>query len=215
VFTGIIRQIGTVLSLQRLAQARVLTIDAGDIARAAAVGDSVCVDGACLTVTRVEGHYLTFDVAAETLRLTTLGGLCENQRVNLEPSLRVGEQIGGHFVSGHVDGVGTIRRLDQQPGEVRLEIETEPRLTEMMIQKGSVAVDGVSLTIAALRSGAFEVSLIPHTMANTTMQFKRPGGRVNIECDLIGRWVKRLIEESGIELDRSRLTLEELEKQGF
>ena len=214
-FTGIIRQTGTVLTLQRLVQSRVLTIGSGDVACAAAPGDSVCVDGACLTVTRVEGQDLTFDVGAETLRLTTLGGLCENQRVNLEPSLRMGEQIGGHFVSGHVDGVGTIRRLEKQPGETRLEIETEPRLTEMMIQKGSVAVDGISLTIASLSRGAFEVSLIPHTIENTTMQFKRPGDRVNIECDLIGRWVRRLIEESGIQLGRSRLTLEELEEQGF
>ncbi len=214
-FTGIIRQVGTVRRVQHRAQSALLTIEAGALASSAAVGDSVCVDGACLTATRVEGADLAFDVSAETLHLTTLGELGENDRVNLEPSLRVGDQVGGHFVSGHVDGVGAIRRLDEQPGEVRLEVEAEPRLTEMMILKGSVAVDGISLTIAALHAAAFEVSLIPYTMANTTMQFKRSGDRVNIECDMVGRWVMRLLGQSGIELRRTQLTVEELEEQGF
>lgn len=214
-FTGIIQQMGTVVAVERRPQSRVLAIDAGPLADGVTVGDSVNVDGACLTATRIEGTQVTFDAGAETLRLTALADLREGDRVNLEPSLRMGDQLGGHFVSGHVDGVGTIRRKNELAGEVRLEVEVEPRLTEMMILKGSVAVDGISLTIAGLSPGEFEVSLIPHTLTATTIQFKRPGQRVNIECDMMGRWVKRLLAQGGLAAPERPLSIQELEEQGF
>ena len=154
-------------------------------------------------------------MSAETLRLTTLGALREGSRVNLEPALQVNDRLGGHFVSGHVDGTGTIRGMERLPGEVRLEVDVPPNLTDMMIMKGSVAVDGVSLTIAALREGAFEVSLIPHTLGATTLQHKRSGERVNIECDMIGRWVRRLLGGESNGDVRRGLSVQDLEEQGF
>jgi riboflavin synthase len=214
-FTGIIRQIGTVRTVEQRPQARVLTIHAGPLASAAAAGDSICVDGVCLTTTRVGAGAISFDVSAETLRLTTLGELREGDEVNLEPSLRVGDQMGGHFVSGHVEGTGTIRRKEALAGEVRLTVEVEPGLSDQMVMKGSVAVDGISLTIAALATGRFEVSLIPFTLSATTIGRKGPGDRVNIECDMIGRYVRRLLGRDGALSDGGSLTVKDLEEQGF
>jgi len=211
-FTGIIQQIGTVRS-QRQSEGGSLTLDVGPLAPDIAVGDSVCVSGVCLTATRVQPPLATFDVSAETLRLTTLGRLREHDRVNLEPALRVSDRLGGHFVSGHVDGTGAIRRMEALPGEVRLEVEVPSGLADLMIMKGSVAVDGISLTIAALRPTAFEVSVIPHTLRETTLQSKTPGDAVNIECDMIGRWIKRLLGQTA--MDAGGLSIGDLEEQGF
>lgn len=213
-FTGIIRHVGTVRAVRRSAQSCALSLEAGPVAAEVAVGDSVCVDGVCLTATKVDSSQVEFDVGAETLRLSTLEALREGNVVNLEPSLRVGDPLGGHFVSGHVDGVGTIRRKDELPGEVRLEVEVGPELTDQMIMKGSVAVDGISLTIAALAPGSLEVSLIPHTIAATTMQHKGPGDRVNIECDMVGRWVRRVVGGGATEAAEP-LSISDLEEQGF
>jgi riboflavin synthase len=193
-FTGIIQHVGTVAAVRREAQSATLSVDVGPIAADAAVGDSICVRGACLTATGVNGTVVDFDVSTETMRLTTLGDLRQGTPVNLEPSLRIGDRLGGHFVSGHVDGVGTIRKLEERPGEVRLAVDVEPRLTADMILKGSVAVDGISLTIAALDEASFECSLIPETMRATAMQFHAAGARLNIECDMIGRWVRKLLD---------------------
>jgi len=212
-FTGIIRQIGTVRAVELRPQARVLTIHADGMP--ASAGDSVCVDGVCLTATRVEGAAIAFDVSAETLRLTTLGELRAGAEVNLEPSLRAGEPMGGHFVSGHVDGTGRIRQKEARAGEVRLAVEVEPGLAEQMVMKGSVAVDGISLTIAALATGSFEVSLIPFTLSATTMGRKGSGDRVNIECDMIGRYVRRLLGRESAPSHDGSLTMKDLEEQGF
>ncbi len=214
-FTGIIQQTGTIVAVERRPQWRVIAVDAGSMGGEASVGDSVCVNGACLTATRVDDSRVTFDVGAETLRVTTLGELREGDVVNLEPSLRVGDRLSGHFVSGHVDGVGTVRQKKELAGEVRLEVEVESRLTDLMVLKGSVTVDGISLTIAALRDGVFEVSLIPYTLAVTTMQSMRPGDRANVECDMIGRWVKRLIAQQGAADVQSPLSVRRLEEEGF
>jgi len=213
-FTGIIQHVGTVRTVQRRGQARSLTIDCGELAGQVAVGDSVCVDGVCLTATDAQSPNVRFDVGAETLRLTTLGEANEGTPVNLELALRLGDRLGGHFVSGHVDGLGVVRRQAELPGEVRLAVEVPPALSDLMVMKGSVAVDGVSLTIAALERGAFEVSLIPHTLAQTALARKAPGTRVNVECDLIGRWVRRLLGRDGPS-DAPGLTIRELEEQGF
>lgn len=188
-----------------------LSIEAGPVEREAAAGDSICVHGVCLTVTEAADERLRFDVGAETLRRTTLGDLRRGDTVNLEPALRVGDRLSGHFVSGHVDGVGTVRRRRELPGETRLAVDVSPELTDNMIVKGSVAVDGVSLTIAALERGAFEVSLIPYTLSGTTLSECRVGARVNVECDMLGRWVRRLLKGD----EASQLTVEQMEQQGF
>jgi riboflavin synthase len=213
-FTGIIQHVGTVASARHGAESAVLSVDVGPVAEDAAVGDSICISGACLTATAVSGTVVDFDVSAETLRLTALGQLRQGSRVNVEPSLRIGDKLGGHFVSGHVDGVGTIRKLSELPGEVRLAVDADPRLAAHMILKGSVAVDGVSLTIAALDEGSFECSLIPETMRGTTMQFHRPGAHVNVECDMIGRWVRKLLSaQTGGAY--GGLSLDDLREQGW
>ncbi len=214
-FTGIVREIGTVAAVRRGAGSRALTVAAASTAARSAVGDSVSVEGVCLTVTGVEGDRMSFDVGAETLERSTLGELHQGDQVNLEAALRVGDAVGGHFVSGHVDGVGRISRKQDLPGEVRVEVEAPPELTDNMIPKGSVAVDGISLTIAALRPGAFEVSLIPHTLEATTLNEKAVGAPVNIECDMIGRWVRRIVGPDGLESQATGMTLEDLEGQGF
>ncbi len=212
-FTGIIQTMGRVAVVRRRPQARRLTIEAGPLAEQVSVGDSVSVDGVCLTATSVGGGRMSFDVGAETVSRTTLAHLREGARVNLEPALRAGDPIGGHFVNGHVDGIGTIRRKDERPGEVRLEVAVPAALTDDMVVKGSVAVDGISLTVAALRPGSFEASIIPHTLAVTTLQHKTPGEHVNIECDMIGRWVRRVVAQQTPE--RGELSLPDLEEQGF
>ena len=214
-FTGIIRHVGTVVSVTGRQASQPLTVETGALAACLVVGDSVNVDGVCLTATRVEGGRVRFDVGAETMRLTTLGELREGDSVNLEPSLRVGDPLGGHYVTGHVDGVGTIARKEALPGEVRLAVRADADLTGQMVLKGSVAVDGISLTIAGLEPASFEVSLIPHTLAVTTLRHKGVGGRVNIECDMLGRYVRRFLAQGSPTEGKSPLGISELEDQGF
>ncbi|NLW51541.1 MAG: riboflavin synthase [Candidatus Brocadiaceae bacterium] len=213
-FTGIVQHVGTVQSVVRRGEACSLGVDCGPLAAQVAPGDSVCVDGACLTATAIRPPHVQFDAGAETLRLTTLGEARPGRPVNLELALRLGDRLGGHFVSGHVDGTGTVRSLAALPGEVRLTVEVPPALADQMVMKGSVAVDGVSLTIASLDPGAFQVSVIPHTLAQTTLRCRTTGARVNIECDLIGRWVRRLLrrDEAATGAD---LTIPGLQEQGF
>jgi riboflavin synthase len=218
-FTGIIQHVGTVAGVRPGQDSRRLTIDLGPLAGGpgadgAALGDSIAVDGVCLTVAALDGPRAEMDVGAETLRRTTLGGLGTGSRVNLEPALRVGDRLGGHFVSGHVDGVGTINRLQEMPGEWRLEVAVEPELTDQMIMKGSVAVAGISLTIAALRPDAFEVSVIPHTLQETTLRDAQTGTPVNIECDMIGRWVRKHLGAAAPGASSS-LSIQDLEEGGF
>ncbi len=214
-FTGIIRHIGTVSAVRRQSGSLRLGIDAGPLSEGLEVGDSLSVDGVCLTVTERQGNAVACDVGAETLDRSTLGGLRRGEKVNLEPALRVGYPLGGHFVSGHVDGTGTIRAKEERPGEVRLTVEVVPELGRQMIQKGSVAVDGISLTVARLESARFEASIIPHTLAATTLQFKGAGDPVNIECDVIGRWVRRLLGEEDEVRSPGALDVGKLEEQGF
>lgn len=213
-FTGIVQHVGRVSRVRPGQGCRSVSVDIGPLAADASLGDSIAVDGACLTVADVEGQVATFDISSETLHLTTLGGLAESSFVNLEPALRLGDRLGGHFVSGHIDGIGTVSRLEQRSGEWRLEVESPRMLTEQMILKGSVCVSGISLTIAGLRPGSFEVSIIPHTLEVTTLGRKHPGEHVNLECDMIGRWVRRNLDALPGR-GPSGLSISDLEEQGF
>jgi len=212
-FTGIIQHVGRIVAATDSGGGRVLVVDAGPLGPDIALGDSVAVCGACQTATTLVGSHVSFDVSSETLRLTTLGSLQPGAPVNLELALRMGDRLGGHMMSGHVDGVGTIRRLERLPGETRLEVSCpDTALTDHMIHKGSVAIDGISLTIAALRNGALEVSVIPTTMTETTLATAQPGDSVNLECDMIGRWVKKLLGDAA---PTSGITMQDLEEMGF
>jgi riboflavin synthase len=192
-FTGLIETVGQVSGVAPVAsgfRVRVRTPLAAELAP----GESVAVNGVCLTVTAVEGDELQADIGPETARVTTLGSLRAHQAVNVERSLRAGDRLGGHFVQGHVDGVGTIEGL-RQDGEAHwLTISFPMHLVPFFIRKGSVAVDGISLTVAALRERQFDVMIIPFTWAHTNLSSLRVADQVNIECDMLGKYVARVLE---------------------
>lgn len=192
-FTGIVRERGTVAAIDGGEAGVRLRIDAPETAAQAAVGDSVAINGVCLTVTERNGTSLSFDAVPETLSRTALGRLAAGSAVNLEPALRAGEPLGGHYVQGHVDGVGRVRSIEPEGDGVRLAVETPAELLRYCVEKGSITVEGVSLTIAALRDHGFEVALIPHTLAETTLATLAPGDPVNLEADVLAKYVERLI----------------------
>jgi riboflavin synthase len=193
-FTGIILTKGRVTSLTPRGGDLELGVDAAglDVARIA-IGDSVCVQGVCLTVTRKQATCFFADVSRETLAKTTLGKLKVDSNVNLEPSLRAGDALGGHMVSGHVDAVGHLRRLDQDARSWRLEFELPSSLTRFVAAKGSICLNGVSLTVNKVEDLRFDVNIIPHTHAVTTLGELRPGDEVNVEIDVVARYLERLM----------------------
>jgi riboflavin synthase len=188
-FTGIVREVGTVAAFDGSR----LVVAATETAEGAAVGDSVAVAGACLTVVDARDGRLSFDVVPETLARTSLGGLEEGGAVNLELSLRVGDRLGGHVVQGHVDAVGRVRSVTPEGDGRRVWIDAPQPVLGYCIEKGSVALDGVSLPVAALDDEGFEVALIPHTLAVTTLGRLEPGDAVNLEADVLGKVVERLV----------------------
>jgi riboflavin synthase len=188
-FTGIVRELGEIDSFDGSR----LVLAAPETAAGAAVGDSVSVAGVCLTVVEIQDGTLAFDVVPETLSRTALGRLAPGGAVNLEPSLRVGDQLGGHVVQGHIDAVGRVRSVTPESDGRRVWIDS-PETVRYCVEKGSVAVDGVSLTIAALDDDGFAVALIPHTLAATTLGSLEPGDEVNLEADALARIVERLLE---------------------
>lgn len=192
-FTGLIEDVGRVVDLRRSSQEVHVTLSSSRVCSDLNIGDSLSVNGACLTVvTKSDGRF-TAAATAETLRRTNLGHLSVGSRVNLERAMRVGDRLGGHLVLGHVDGVGHVSHLSQE-GEALLMTITPPvELLPLIVPKGSIAVDGVSLTVARLVSEAFSISLIPHTLGATTLQERRVGDVVNLEGDIIGKYVARFI----------------------
>lgn len=191
-FTGIIEHMGRVKELRRAGEGSLLVLELGAMTKEVKPGESISVEGVCLTVTGLKGEQASFDVSQETLRRSTLGELRVGQGVNLERSLKVGERMGGHFVQGHVDGTGLVQEKEERPGQCTMWFTVPKELAENMIEKGSVAVDGISLTVVEVKDTSFSVALIPFTLTNTTLGLKRVGDRVNIEADILGKWVKRL-----------------------
>lgn len=196
-FSGIVAELGQVADVRRGREALALTVRGGRGAAGAAIGDSIAVNGVCLTVRTLAGDSFTADVMTETVRATTLGSLRAGDAVNLEPALRMGDPVGGHLVTGHVDGVGTVRRRQEGENSFLLEIETPPGFGRYLVPKGSVAVDGVSLTVVSCGAGRFTVSIIPHTAAQTTLGRRRPGDPVNLEADQFAKYIVKLWEEEG------------------
>jgi riboflavin synthase alpha subunit len=192
VFTGIVRERGRVVSAERNGGGIRLRIEAADTAAAAELGDSVSVAGCCLTVTSVEDGALEFDAVPETIARTTLGGLAPGSQVNVEPALRAGEPLGGHFVQGHVDGLGHIAAFERGGEGARLRLELRPELLRYCVEKGSLTVDGVALTVAALRDDGVEIALVPFTLEHTTLSSLQPGGEVNVEVDVLAKYAERL-----------------------
>jgi riboflavin synthase len=193
VFSGIIETIGTVRRLERTGDDAVLEIEGAFEPPQLRLGESIATAGVCLTVREVTPSGFLADLSQETLNRTTLGSLRPGVRVNLERSLRVGDRIGGHFVFGHVDAVGEIRVLDKDAG-LRLVVAIPPSFRSFVVDKGSVAVDGISLTMCDCSDEAFAVALIPHTLAATSLAFGRAGDRVNLEADMLARYARRAAE---------------------
>jgi riboflavin synthase len=193
VFTGIVRERGRVVSLAGGDEGLHIEIEAPETAALTAIGDSVDVAGCCLTATAVNNGRFSVTAIPESLVRTTLGALAEGDEVNLETPLRAGEPLGGHFVQGHVDGVGRVAAADAEGESRRVWIEAPPEILRYCVEKGSIAVDGVALTITALRDDAFEVALVPHTLAVTTLSDLQPGDRVNLEVDVLAKYVERLV----------------------
>jgi riboflavin synthase len=194
VFTGIIETTGEIAAIERRGDLTRLTIEAADVAGEVAVGESVAVNGACLTVTGATGAEISFDAVPETLEKTSLGDLVRGSRVNLERALRAGGRLDGHIVQGHVDGVGRGRDLVRDGDDVRLYVECGPEITQFLVPKGSVAIDGVSLTVVGTGDAGFDVALIPLTLEKTTLGERRPGDRVNLEADVLGKYVKQYLD---------------------
>jgi riboflavin synthase len=192
-FTGIVRELGRIAAIEGSADGVRLVVEAPETAAGATAGDSIAINGVCLTVTASSNGSLAFDAVPETLRRSSLEGLRPGENVNVEPSLRAGEPLGGHYVQGHVDGVGTVRRNAPEGGGQRMWIDAPAELRRYLVEKGSVAVEGVSVTVAELDDAGFAIALVPHTLAVTTLGDRAPGDRVNIEVDVLAKYVERLV----------------------
>lgn len=216
-FTGIVEEMGTVRRVTMGGSSAVLEIRAEIVLEGTKIGDSIAVNGVCLTVTTLTGNGFTADVMAETLRRSSLAELHPGSRVNLERAMAMNGRFGGHIVSGHIDGTGTITRMEQEDNAVWLTVAADPKLLRYIVEKGSIAIDGVSLTVAAAGERDFQVSLIPHTGSQTTLLSKGIGAVVNLENDVIGKYVERLLcGSSGKKApERAGVTAEFLAEYGF
>lgn len=193
-FTGIVEGVANVVGIEDRSAGRRLTLSG--LPEDLGVGGSVAVNGCCLTVAERTPEHCAFDLAGETLRRTNLSELRPGDRVNFERSLRIGDRLDGHFVQGHVDGTGVIRRLEPQGADWWLEVAAPEPLLRQMIGQGSICVDGISLTIASLEAASFRCTIIPHTREVTNLRWRSAGERVNLETDVLGKWVARRMESS-------------------
>lgn len=210
-FTGIIEEIGKVKALRRGARSFTLEIEASRVLEGTQVGDSIATNGVCLTVTRMDGSGFAADVMPETVERTALKRLQPGSRVNLERALTLNSRLGGHLVAGHVDATGRIAARREDDTALWLEIEAVPALLRYVVEKGSIAVDGVSLTVARVDGRSFAVSLIPHTQGVTTLHERRVGERVNLESDMLAKYVEKLMGR----VPQGGLTFDFLYENGF
>ncbi len=211
-FTGLIREVGRAVRLESKGAEAHLTVACSAVLEGAAPGDSIAVDGACLTVERLAGDGFTAFLSRETLERTALAGLAPGTRVNLEPSLRLSDRLGGHIVQGHVEGVGRVLSLAPVGSGWTLAVEIPEDLVEAVIPKGSIALAGISLTVAALSGTRVEVAVVPTTLEQTTLGAWKPGNRINVETDLVGRYVLSHLKRRG---GPGGLTLGDLVEKGF
>ena len=215
-FTGIIEEIGWVESVAKGAKSSRLRVKAGVVLEGTRTGDSICTSGVCLTVTKLGESFFEADVMAETMRRSNLGNLTASGRVNLERAMRFDSRFGGHFVSGHIDGTGTIQSMLKEDNAVWLTVSADDALLRYIVEKGSITIDGVSLTVAHVNQRGFKVSIIPHTGKETTLLSRKIGDTVNLECDIIGKYVEKLISPVGGQSENKDMISESFLKQnGF
>ena len=215
-FTGIIEEVGTIRSIKKGAKSAVITVEANKILEDVHLGDSICTNGVCLTVTSFDKNTYSVDVMHETLRRTNLGDLKSGSRVNLERAMAADGRFGGHIVAGHIDGTGVITSMTRDDNAIWIVINTEKSILKYIVNKGSITIDGISLTVADVNSSSFSVSVIPHTGDNTTLLSKKPGDTVNLETDMIGKYVEKLLHFQAEEENQgSGITMEFLAEHGF
>lgn len=216
-FTGIIEEIGTVRRIERGAAGARLTIAAKTVLEGTKLGDSIATNGVCLTVVSLTADSFSADVMAESLRRSSLGALQSGSPVNLERAMPLNGRFGGHIVSGHIDGTGTVASQRREDNAVWVTVHAPAALLRYIVEKGSIAIDGVSLTVAAVDQTSFAVSIIPHTGAETILLSKKPGETVNLECDVIGKYVEKLLTPYAPDQKAkpSGITMEFLAQNGF
>ena len=215
-FTGIIEEVGTIRSIKKGAKSAIITVEASKVLEDVHIGDSICTNGVCLTVTSFDKNTYSVDVMHETLRRTNLGDLKSGSRVNLERAMAADGRFGGHIVAGHIDGTGVITSMTRDDNAIWIVINTEKSILKYIVNKGSITIDGISLTVAAVDSSSFSVSVIPHTGDNTTLLSKKPGDTVNLETDMIGKYVEKLLHFQAEEENQgSGITMEFLAEHGF
>lgn len=214
-FTGIVEEIGILQAVERGSQSAVLHIQCGKVLEGTKVGDSIAVNGVCLTVTSLKGDGYTADVMAETLDRSSLGGLKRGSRVNLERAMAADGRFGGHIVAGHIDGTGKIEDIKRDETAVWYRVSSEPAVLRYIVEKGSITIDGISLTVARVTDEDFSVSIIPHTQANTVLADRKIGDVVNLETDIIGKYVEKLLKPQEPQKKESKLTMEFLAEHGF
>lgn len=222
-FTGIVEEIGTVVSVSQGTKAAKLTLQGNLIFEDMYIGDSIAVNGVCLTVTEKTSNTFIVDVMPETLRRSSLGKLSKGSKVNMERAMAANGRFGGHIVSGHIDGTGEIESFVKEDNAVWVTIKASSKLLKYIIEKGSITIDGISLTVAYVDNRCFKVSLIPHTAANTTLLTKKAGDIVNLENDIVGKYIDKLMhfdssddsKESGIKEASGGISMEFLSQNGF
>ncbi len=209
-FTGLVAEMGEIVNVVKRGSGARLSLNCRQLSSEIQIGDSIAVNGTCLTVVELKGQTLAFDVSYETLKSTNLGSLKSKDRVNLEPSLRLNSRLGGHFVTGHIDGLGTIESKTATGDVLRIVIGAGGDITRFLVEKGSVAVDGISLTVVDVLPKGFSIVIIPHTAALTTIGYKGPGDTVNIEVDILGKYVSKFLHK-----DKDSVLLKTLSEEGF
>ena len=219
VFTGIVEETGTVLFMDFSTDYGKLHIQAKKVLEGTKLGDSIAVNGVCLTVTQLKSDRVVADVMPETVHRSSLGALKSGSRVNLERAMAADGRFGGHMVSGHIDGTGTIKHIEKDGNAIRYQISASENILQGIVEKGSIAIDGISLTVASVNDKEFEISVIPHTLQETILADKREGAVVNLETDIIGKYVKRLLSfPVGAEKQdqkESTITMDFLMRAGF
>lgn len=225
-FTGIIEELGTVKALSMAGKSGTIAISAKKVLEKTKIGDSIAVNGVCLTVTKLKPDGFTADVMAETIRRSSLGSLNPGSKVNLERAMAADGRFGGHIVSGHIDGTGTITEFRKEENAVWVRIEASPAIMNLIVEKGSICIDGISLTVATVSKTDFQVSVIPHTGEETTLLKKVPGDKVNLENDVVGKYVQKLLGIAPVSEDNNEenknsgspktgLTMDMLKEFGF
>lgn len=214
-FTGLIEEIGILSTVNKGAKSAQLTISANKVIQDIKLGDSISSNGVCLTVVSFSNNSFTVDVMPETMRRSNLKNLKPGSKINLERALRLGDRLGGHIVSGHIDGVGLVRAVESEDNATWVTVEAGVEIMKYIIEKGSVAIDGTSLTVANVGDDAFKVSIIPLTKEETTLLSKKIGEEVNLECDMVGKYIERLTMFNKDNNNHSKINMNFLKENGF